>query len=106
MLYSIYVWYIIVHLAAKRYLGWDERLTTSVLLELKPLFWPLAFARLYDVMNDPEYSIIDRGITVVGVLVGWYLLGKIDDDDRWKKRLKKLAEKVSVVGGKLAITPA
>jgi hypothetical protein len=32
-------------------------------------------------------------------LIGWFL--DKDDDDRWKRRRKKLAEKVSVRGGKL-----
>ena len=43
------------------------------------------------------------------VIAGWALIGWFldrDNDDRWKRRRKKLAEKVSVRGGKLVTVGA
>jgi hypothetical protein len=38
--------------------------------------------------------------------VNWWLWrNDKDDDDRWKRRRTKLAEKVEQVGGKLTVTP-
>ena len=39
-------------------------------------------------------------------LWNWYALRNIDDDDRWQRRRKKLADKVSVLGGRLVVVPA
>lgn len=39
-------------------------------------------------------------------LLAWLVYRNLpDDDDRWKKRRKKLSEQVSVVGGRLQVVP-
>lgn len=38
-------------------------------------------------------------------LMNWFMLKNLDDDDRWKRRRKKLSEKVARVGGRLVAVP-
>src|SRR5690348_14297918 len=41
---------------------------------------------------------------LIGVdLLAWWLYRKNDDDDRWKKRRQKLADKVAEIGGRLQV---
>jgi hypothetical protein len=39
-------------------------------------------------------------------MITWCLLMKNDDDDRWKRRRKRLSERVQAVGGKLVVAPS
>lgn len=40
-------------------------------------------------------------------LINWWGLKDVDDDDdRWKRRRRKVAEKIARIGGRLAVVPA
>ena len=100
-------WCAIFYLLGARFLGREWEVFRTTTLELKPLFWPTAFLTLWDTMARTDLTNFDKGWAVAGILVGWYLIKRIsEDDDRWKRRREKLLEKVSAVGGRLVITPA
>lgn len=78
----------------------------AIRAELRPFALPLALA--YSVPGVLEtHSAWSYGSLGFAVL-NWLLLRhlKDDDDDRWKRRKQKLAEKVAEVGGKLQVVPA
>lgn len=70
-----------------------------VLLALERIAWE--FAPRGDDLFDANLSV------AVGV-VSWYVMRKADhdDDDRWKRRRKRLAAKVTEVAGRLTVVPA
>lgn len=105
-LFVALTWSAIMNTLAKDFGKMSIGLLNWVALELKPFFWPLAFCSLLDVFSNPESSLFERVMVTLGVIVSWVIVKNYKDDDRWKRRREKLAEKVSVVGGKLAITPA
>lgn len=39
-------------------------------------------------------------------LACWWIYKDADDDDRWKRRRRKVAEKVARLGGRLTVVPA
>lgn len=100
---------IVMHIAPiRRFLpGFIRKALRFAFWELRPLFVPAA--------------VIHIGLGIILAMVGttdlftfglqlfnwWWLKDpKDDDDDRWKRRVKKAAEKVSVLGGRLVVARA
>lgn len=73
--------------------------------ELRPLYWPAVSVLMIDTMQAPGNPWLKP--LAIGLYVWmWYAYkNEGDDDDRWKKRLKKLKEKVAVQSGRLVVTP-
>lgn len=77
----------------------------AVRLELKPFMLPAVLVEhLAETMLHPgESRWFDLGLN----LLGWLAYRNLpDDDDRWKRRRKQAAERVSAVGGRLQVVPA
>jgi hypothetical protein len=91
-------------LAAQIFGREPSELARTVRAELRPFYWPAIVA--YTALA------ITAGMSPVkvGFLVGIWTLTwfteNSDDDDRWKRRRKKLAERVSVAAGRLQVVPA
>lgn len=102
---SIMIWMTVIYLVCQR-LGYDYPEVRSFLIEIRPLYYPSAALNAWDTMSQADTPAWSKAWILFGVFVGWYLLKSLGDDDRWKRRRKKLLEKVSSVGGRLVITPA
>lgn len=77
----------------------------AVRSELRPFALPLALGSyLPNLVNGMSFW---NYIGLAIALACWALYRHDqDDDDRWKRRGKKVAEKVAQVGGKLVLVPA
>lgn len=78
------------------------------------LWWTTAYVSgpifllsyLADMIRGDTILWLDSILWPVNVLVWWFSIVKDEDrDDRWKKRRKKVAEKVKEVAGKLVVVP-
>ncbi len=79
---------------------------TAVYYELRPFLpYTLAADHVADLIATGPLG-PGRIISDLIVLACWWVLTKYDPDDRWKKRRKKVAEKVARVGGRLVVVPA
>jgi hypothetical protein len=75
--------------------------------ELKPFYLPALAAY-------PVLLVLHGGDVTVGELVyvgfsvlNWFVFKDgVDDDDRWKRRLRKLAERIERSGSRLVVVPA
>lgn len=76
----------------------------AIRVELKPFALPcLIVTYAPDIATKPGFwNIFWFGLGLVAWLI--YRHDK-DDDDRWKKRLEKLAGRVAEVGGRLKVVP-
>jgi len=103
---GIYAWLVFVFVTA-RALGLEHRfpIFKTLILELKPLYWLMLPCYTYHVMNADQPAWV-KTVNLAGALATVWIVNRIDDDDRWKKRRKKLLEKVSQVAGRLVVTPA
>lgn len=81
--------------------SWARR----IMSELKPLYWPVALVLMYLAMSSDE-AIWRKALDLATMVAGWYLFKNEGDDDRWKRRLEKLKEKVTVKDGRLVVTSA
>lgn len=102
-LINIAIWAAIASDILERF-GRQYREIEWYLSEIKPFYWPMAIVYIWDVVNS-DVAIWLKATTILGIFLVWSYIKK-DRDDRWKRRKKKLLEKVSVIGGRLAITPA
>lgn len=88
-------------------LRFDYPVVCGVYHELRPLYLPaVAVAAVTAALTDygPLWS--QAFMTALNI-VGWWLYKNVGgDDDRWKRRRQKLAEKVEQVGGRLVVAPA
>lgn len=80
--------------------------------EFRPFYLPTsvtAFLLVLSVgaMVGPMSGAVAVGVPKLIIDVGiWHALRNIDsDDDRWKRRRRRLAEKVAVEGGRLIVAP-
>lgn len=74
--------------------------------ELQPLYWPAAAVLMIDTMQNPDGKLWAKPLACGLYVWMWYLYkNEGDDNDRWKKRLEKLKEKVTVNAGRLEVTP-
>lgn len=85
-------------------------LVSGVYRELRPFYIPIAVGSLLCITFIAPGVL---GLLAVGApkfawdLWIWTLLRDVgDDDDRWKRRRRKLARKVAVKGGRLIVAPA
>lgn len=101
--YLTLTWLAGLYGVARRY-GFRDKVIDRILAEGTLAYWPLAAVHLYNTMISDEAAWI-KATNVTMVILGWFWI-KENDDDRWKRRRKKLVEKVSIVGGRLSITPA
>jgi hypothetical protein len=84
-----------------------SRLAPFVFHELRPFYLPAVAAQFAadTLLSNP--SLGWRVLLAALNLLNWFLLKDAGgDDDRWKRRKAKLAEKVSQVGGRLVVEPA
>ncbi len=84
----------------------NDRMKTSALFwmrELRPFFMPSASIVLLDSMLTFDWW----WLSVLMFLLDYFLykLTKHINDDRWKKRRKKVTEKVKALNGKLVVVP-
>jgi hypothetical protein len=77
--------------------------------ELRPFYLPAAAIRcgIGMVLADGWVKGLYPIVFLVDLVI-WRINKNLgdDDDDPWKRRRKKLAEKVEAVGGKLTVVPA
>lgn len=71
--------------------------------ELQPFYIPALVSRTFFDAIWNNGSIIWQGLNVVFGILAWYVYKNMDDDDRWKKRMKKLGDKVKSLGHKLVV---
>lgn len=73
--------------------------------ELKPFALGLYLAgELQEMTDDPGFWAYL--FFAIGLYCWWACRNDEDDDDRWKRRRQKLADKVAEVGGRLQVVPA
>ena len=74
--------------------------------EVKPLFRAIAVIRC--VVFCIPLTPLDFINALILIQDFWYYerFKNADDDDRWKRRKRKVLEKIEIVNGHLAITPA
>lgn len=74
--------------------------------ETRPFYLPAVVFGIAHTAYQGELRGLEIFFAFCG-LVSWWLLKDVDDnDDRWKRRRKRLAERVSRVGSRLAVVPA
>lgn len=99
--WSSYMLYLAKSRAPERF----ERMTVlrRIAAELRPFFLPAAtFVLVHDLFTGPAWACVFDAIA----LSGWWVLKDVDDDDRWKRRRKKVAEKVkALASGRLVAVP-
>lgn len=106
---SWYVAAITLALTKRNGVGGELRLARFVFHELKPFFWVIV---IVDLVCDLSSSatplmIAANGFVLVMDYFNWRFYKDIDnDDDRWKRRKKKLADKVKALNGRLVLVPA
>lgn len=89
-----------------RMFGWNPGYCRTIAIELKPFRWALVGVRelcwiyIHREMMDTTH-LLTLGIDLTFC---WYWGRKIDDD-RWKRRRQKLADRVAEVAGRLIIVP-
>lgn len=82
------------------------RIARWIFHEVKPFFRAVAAVRLAIYCLDPSPALIIHVILFGMDLYCYELLKDVDDDDdRWGRRKQRLLDKVSVVNGRLAVTP-
>jgi hypothetical protein len=93
---------IILRMVSKLITGEVPRAIRHAFFELRPLYLP---AHMIVVAYQLVHGSPDWLNAVLGFALAWVIWKVKDDDDRWKRRRKKLAEKVEAVGGKLTVVP-
>ena len=77
----------------------------TIRAELKPFALPfLLVGQAPDLIGDPDFW--DYLFFAIALYCWWMYRSDEDDDDRWKRRKQRLADKVAEVGGRLTIVPA
>lgn len=86
--------------------NWLYRIVRTVFWELRPFYLPAVVVKAALAMVGGDFDGIDALAFVLN-LVNWVLLKdpRDDDDDRWKRRRTKAAEKVRVSGSRLVLAP-
>lgn len=79
-------------------------LIRNVYHELRPFYWPAVVVGL--LLGATTEASVVAGIKVLLDALVWLLFRNADDDDRWKRRRRRLAQKVAVRGGQLVVVPA
>jgi len=84
--------------------GYIPRTLRFIHIELKPFYLPaLVVSTVLFCRDGFSWDIaVHSGFGVLN----WFLYRDLDDDDRWKRRKEKLAEKVSRSGSRLVVHPA
>lgn len=93
---------IILRMVGKLITGEAPPFIQHAFFELRPLYLP---AHVIVVAYQIAHGSLDWANAVLGFGLAWVIWQFKDDDDRWKRRRKKLAEKVEQVGGKLTVIP-
>lgn len=90
-----------------RSLGLRTGPLNSIRAELHPFRWFLCVAAyvLYPIAYAGSAPWWTHGIFLVQMLNCWTARHDNDDDDRWKRRRKALADRVSEIGGRLVVVP-
>lgn len=82
---------------------WGMRLICWCAVELKGTFWPSFIIITVDRVRHGGLTPWS-GIQIVAAYFCWHFLKDIGDD-RWKRRRRKLSERVSRVGARLVVVP-
>lgn len=84
--------------------GWYA-VAGAVWAELKPFYLPALVIRQAHYFGDSTFP-LPLQVVFLGIEVYlWFAFRHLGDDDRWKRRRRKLAEKVSRVGSRLVVAP-
>lgn len=95
---------IILYIITPKLFGERPRIISHVFFELRPLYIPAhIIVAIHHLTHNPTGN--DWFDLTVGFALAWMMWRYKDDDDRWKRRRRKLAEKVEAVGGKLTVVP-
>lgn len=91
---------------AKRVGDEPPRAARTIYHELRPFYLPLAVGNLLAANYASSHN--PSGYIVFGLmLINWFQNRDIDDDDRWTRRRRRLAERVTATGeGRLIVVPA
>jgi hypothetical protein len=93
---------IILRMVSKLVTGEVPRVISHAFFELRPLYLP---AHVIVVAYQLAHGSPDWFNAVLGFALAWVIWQVKDDDDRWKRRRRKVAEKVEAAGGKLTVVP-
>jgi hypothetical protein len=83
----------------------DRRILINLRAESKPFALPAVIAMYVAVVAVGKGGWSNNLTLIIEAACWLYWRKDPDDDDRWKKRRKKVAEQVSVVGGRLQVVP-
>lgn len=86
-----------------------DRVVRWLLHEIRPFVLPLIFIQYFAPVVIQGHVLTTGNMIGIGLaLWNWLVCRKIgdDDDDRWKRRKAKVAEKVANIGGRLTVVPA
>lgn len=73
--------------------------------ELKSFYLPAVVTNaVTDIILRPHVFIVWRVVGIGAQVLVWYMWRNMDDDDRWKRRGKKIADIVKRAGSRLIVT--
>lgn len=107
---TVWLWAGMVIVLNKMFMRLPEKLLRAVrhyYHEVRPFY---LFLLLFDVvitaLFQPSVPVWLNALSLLVGLFCWRIYRDIDDDDRWKRRKKKLADKVKAIGTRLVVVPA
>jgi hypothetical protein len=81
------------------------RFLRTIFFELRPFYVPAATVNWVIYMSTHRMDMIDYLGLVFTVIAWFWFRNRGGDDDRWKRRAKKLASKVQARGSRLVVVP-
>jgi len=85
--------------------GYHSRLIRGLWAELRPFYLPAVAVLITNHVMAGE-MIGWNTFAHTCQIANWFFFKDVDDDDRWKRRKAKLAEKIERRGGRLVVIPA
>lgn len=80
-------------------------LARNLFAEIRPFLpWIIVGDLLVEALRYGHVTPISVALHAVGALL--WAASRRDDDDRWKRRRKRLTEKITRAGSRLTVTPA
>jgi hypothetical protein len=80
------------------------QISRTIWAELRPFYLPMVCCLI--AKHVMEGVMLDYSLSHAFQLLNWFAFKDIDNDDRWKRRKKKLTEKVKERAGRLVVVPA
>lgn len=91
---------------SKKFLGYVHRTIKNIYLEIKPFY--LSVVIVYITSLSVQGKMLNGWniwSSFIWLVCWWVYKNVLDDDNRWKKRKKKVLDKVRRLGSRLVVVP-